>query len=277
MEIDYKKIDTELNMFAIDVIYEILDKYSSLISEKDKETFIEKITNNRVIVVDMPSKEDEIFFEGNIPKAHGPRAKKDGLIHIYPYVFRSQSTEEIIQNCINHIIIHELYHFIIKLDIKGNYPQDEIDFGHYLTEGMVQLFSEIHQGKSDRTSKYRQNVNNAQIIYETLKNNLSLIFKHNYKDIFAKFPNLSSVYDEYLKERKFNAKLSEFFEEVSPLLNWETKRLIAKSKSFSINDTLINLKALIEKKMNVDDAKNYCSKLDEIYESCFAQNKKSLV
>ena len=78
MEIDYKKIDTELNMFAIDVIYEILDKYSSLISEKDKETFIEKITNNRVIVVDMPSKEDEIFFEGNIPKAHGPRAKKDG-------------------------------------------------------------------------------------------------------------------------------------------------------------------------------------------------------
>lgn len=277
MGIDYKKIDTELNIIAIDVINEILDKYSPLISEKDKETFIEKITNNRVITVDKPSKEDEIFFEGNIPKAHVPRAKSDGLIHIYPYVFRSQSTEDIIKNCIDNIIIHELYHFIIKLDIQGNYSQDEIDFGHYLTEGMVQLFSEIHQGKIDRTSKYRKNVDNAQIIYETLKNNISLIFNYNYKDIFAKFPNLSFIYDKYLKEKKFNAKLSDFFEEVSPLLNWETKRLISKSKSFSINDTLTNLKALIDKKMNVDDAKNYCNKLDKIYESCFTQNKKSLV
>lgn len=216
MKIDYQKIEEELNKFAIDIIYDILDKYSPFLSDEEKDTFIEKITSNKAIIVDKPCKEDEEFFQGSIPIAHGPRAKGDGYIHIYPYAFRNPNTEEIISNCIDHIITHELYHFIIKLDIEGEYSPDEIDFGHYLTEGMVQLFSEIHQGSTDRTSKYRQNVNNARIIYETCKGNPQLIFQHNYKTIFAKLPELSSIYDNYLKEKQFNNKLFDFFQRDIP-------------------------------------------------------------
>ncbi|MDE5630304.1 MAG: hypothetical protein K2I70_01765 [Bacilli bacterium] len=277
MKIDYQRIDKELNTFAIDVIYEILDKYSNFISKQEKDNLVEKITHNRAIIVDEPSKEDEDFFQGNIPVAHGPRAKGDRYIHIYPYAFHNKNTEEIITNCIDHIIIHELYHFIIKLDIDGEYTKDEIDFGHYLTEGMVQLFSEIHQGKIDRTSKYRKNVDNAKIIYETFPNNPSPIFQHNYKELFMSSPNLSTIFEDFLKEKEFTNKLDDFFKERAPIINWEQKRLISKSKSFSIDDTLINLKNLIEKHLTKEEAKSYCNKLDEIYTACFKQNKKSII
>lgn len=276
MEIDYNKIDKVVNKYAIDVIYDILEKYSNYLNEEEKDIFIEKITNNRIIIVDKPNPEDENFFHGDIPTAHGPRAKGDGFIHIYPYRFNNLSTDEIIKSCIDHIIIHELYHYIIKLDIKGDFSPDEIDFGHYITEGMVQLFAELHQGQSDRTSKYRKNIDNAKIIYEACKENPSLIFHHNYKDILARIPELTTIYENFIKEKDFTSKLNKLLTEIGPIINWEPKRLIAKAKSFGINDTLINLKELMEKKMSKEESKEYCSKLDEIYISSFEQNKKSL-
>lgn len=275
MEIDYGFIDTQINDYAINIVYEILEKYQHFLNDEIINTLTNRIVENRIIKVNEPSKIDESFFKGNIPTAHGPRAKNDGYIHVYPYKYKQMTTEEILNKYIDHIIIHELYHFLIKLDIKEAVNQDEIDFGHYITEGMVQLFAEMHT-KKDFSSNYRKNVDNARIIYEACQNNLSLIFQNNYKEIFLQYPELNIVFENYKKEKEFNAKLESFFNKIAPKINIQPKRLIEKAKSYSIDEVIIKLKDFLEKVLNPEELKDANMTLDDIYNSIYEQKRKEL-
>ena len=95
MEINYDTIDKDLNSFAIDKIYELLSNFDHEIMNDAKRQFENSIINNKIIVVNKPSQKDIDIFKGNIPPAHGPRAKKDGMIRIYPYIY-NKDTEWII-------------------------------------------------------------------------------------------------------------------------------------------------------------------------------------
>ncbi len=277
MEIDYQLIDEKVNAFAMNVISEILATHSQHLAKVDEEILWKRLNEKRIIIVDKPSLEDDLFFENDIPVAHGPRTKSDGYIHIYPYKYSKLSNEEIIQRYTDHIITHELYHYIIKLDIKGNYTSDEIDFGHYITEGMVQLMTENHQGKLDTTSNYRKNVDNAQIILnQCLENNdLSMIFQHNYKDIFEKYPDLISVYESYLKEKELEERLAPLLTEIANKTKWEPKRLISKTKSCSLAELKDKINYFIFQRIP-NESTNYEKQINELFASIYEQNKKSI-
>ena len=76
MEINYDKIDKELNSFAIDKIYELLSSFDHEIMNDAKRQFENSIINNKIIVVNKPSQKDINIFKENIPSALGLRAKR---------------------------------------------------------------------------------------------------------------------------------------------------------------------------------------------------------
>lgn len=277
MEPNYQLIDEKVNSYAMDVISEILAKYSGIISKEAEEILWRRLNEKKIIIVDKPSVEDDLFFDNDIPTAHGPRTKNDGLIHIYPYKFPNLSNDELIQRYIDHIITHEIYHYLIKLDINNTYTPDEVAFGHYITEGMVQLMTEKHTDILDTTSKYRKNVDSASIILDKcLENNdLSIIFRQNYKQIFEKYPNLASVYESYLKEKELEEKLTPLLTEIANKTSWEPKRLVSKLKMSSMNVLKENMISFIQNKLP-NESENYEKQIDEIYASIYDQNKKSI-
>lgn len=73
MEINYDKIDKELNSFAIDKIYELLSSFDHEIMNDAKRQFENSIINNKIIE---PSQKDINIFKENIPSAHGQEQKK---------------------------------------------------------------------------------------------------------------------------------------------------------------------------------------------------------
>lgn len=277
MAIDYQFIDNKVNSYAMNVISEILAEHSQSITKETEEILWQRLNEKKIIIVDEPSIDDDLFFDNNIPTAHGPRTKSDGYIHIYPYKFPQLTDNELIERYIDHIITHEIFHYIIKLDVDESYSPDEVAFGHYITEGMVQLMTEKHQGKVDRTSKYRKNVDSAQIIFDKcLENNdLSLIFQNNYKHIFDKYPDLSEVYKSFLKEKELENKLIPLLTEIASKTKWEAKRLISKLKMSSSDELITQMKSFITDRLP-EEATNYEKQIDEIYASIYEQNKKSI-
>lgn len=109
-----------------------------------KRQFENSIINNKIIE---PSQKDINIFKENITSAHRPRVKKDGMIHIYPYIY-NKDTEWIIKHYINEgILTHELCHYIIKLDFKS-LDESEEKLGHFINEGAVQLLTELIDKKN---------------------------------------------------------------------------------------------------------------------------------
>lgn len=277
MNIDYELIDKKINYFAMDIISDIISSFAGQLRKEDEANLWILLNEKRIVIVDKPSIEDDLFFDNNIPSAHGPRTKGDGYIHIYPYTYPHLSTEEIIQRYIDHIITHEIFHYIIKLDIKGNYSNPEIDFGHYITEGMVQLMTERLQNYKDRTSNYRKNVDAASIILDKLIDNddLPLIFQKNYKDIFEKYLELYHIYENYLKEKEFEEKIKPILTDIALKTNWEPKRLISKIKMRSSSELISQLTNFIKERLP-SEVDNYSKQLNDLYETIFTENKKSL-
>lgn len=277
MNIDYELIDKKINSFAMDIISTIISSFSGQLREEDETILWDRLREKKIVIVEKPNLEDDLFFDNNIPTAHGPRTKGDGYIHIYPYKFPHLSTEELIQRYIDHIITHEIFHYIIKLDIKGNYSKEELDFGHFITEGMVQLMSEKQQSYIDRTSKYRKNVEIANIIYERCikDDNISLIFNNNFKEIFEKYPELYQTYERYLKENEFVTKLEPVIIEIAKKTNWEPKRLISKCQMSSMHELIPQLKEFIKQRLP-NELPYYAEQIDILYSNVFKPKEKSL-
>lgn len=279
MYINYIELDEKLNAYAIDALYDLMEKCGKYLTEEQFSMFENIILKDKIITVEKPNKEDEEFFKGNIPFAHGPRTKNDGLIHVYPYKYENQTTDEILENYIkNGVIIHELYHYVIKLDI--NYSEDEmrIKFGHYIEEGMVQFFAELHKKEKSNMWTARRNVDKAERIYNTLLKNgdIASIFKHNFEEIFEMYPELEILFEEYKKEEEFMQCLESIINRLSDIMPIDTKRLLSRFNRRSLADGINYLKDESIKYLESVDAEDFNKEIDTIYSNIFGNKEKRL-
>lgn len=149
-DIEYVKLSEMFNDYAINKLYDILEKYGIHASKETIEDLENKIINNKIIIINHPSIEDNKRFNNDIPIAHGGRVKEDGLIHIYPYVACQNvfNTKELFQHIIdNGIITHEIFHYFIHLDNENIDDQEKESFIHFINEGLVQSYTEEHEKK----------------------------------------------------------------------------------------------------------------------------------
>ncbi len=279
MNINYLKIEEELNSYAIEAIYDIMEKCGKFMTQEEFEAYEKGILENKVIIVNRPSVDDDKFFKGNVPVAHGPRTKKDGYVHVYPYRYKNQNTDQIIDNYINgSIILHELYHYIIRLDIKNSNEKTRIRFGHYITEGMVELFTELHNKQKATRWSARRNVDAAEKIYNILldKSDIKLIFQCNIEEIFSKYPELEIIYEDYLKECKFVEGLTNILESLREHASIDTKRIIARFNRYSLLEGIENIKLESENFLDEVDANYFNKQIDELYTSIYEDKEKRL-
>ena len=157
MNINYEKIQQSINEYGQYILNSIKNQYSSSLTPKQLQN-IDKLLNTTFIVIERPTKEDIEFFSKQagiinsedysseyIPSAHGGRTKDDNKIHIYPYTksfSNCKSNEEIIQSCIDSIVIHEIFHYFIRPNLSNDNENIKDEFGHFLTEGLVQYYTE---------------------------------------------------------------------------------------------------------------------------------------
>lgn len=263
MEINYDKIDKELNDFAIDKIYELLSIFGDDITPAAKEQFENAVIKNRIIAVDQPSNENMDFFKGNIPPAHGPRTKEDGMIHIYPYIY-DKDTNLLIKHYIDEgILTHELCHYIIKLDFESP-DKSETDLGHFINEGAVQLLTEQIDNKKYQGVEYRKNVELARILLTKIptKN----IFRGNLKEILS--PELFiEIKEEYLKQKTFTEEINNLVTRVGTIYNLDYQSIVRRLKRMTILETIGYLKEEISKLPNTLEKDEFLKEIDEISKS----------
>lgn len=262
MEINYEKIDKELNSFVIDKIYEILALFENDILDDAKKQFETAIINNKIITVNQPSQENMDFFKGNIPPAHGPRAKKDGMIHIYPYIYK-KDTDWIINHYIDEgILTHELCHYIVKLDFKSS-DKNEEDFGHFVNEGAVQFLTEQIDNKRYQSVGYRKNVELVKILLTKIP--IKKIFEGNLKEILSS-EQFMEMKEEYLKQNTFTKETNNFIIKVSALYDLNHKSIIRKLCTKTTLETIDYLKEELQKLPDTTRKEDFLKEIDEIAE-----------
>lgn len=260
MEINYDKIDKELNDFAIDKIYVLLSFFGDDIRPAAKEQFENAVIKNKIIVVDYPSNKDIDFFKGNIPSAHGPRTKEDGMIHIYPYIY-DKDTDLIIKHYIDEgILTHELCHYIIKLDFESS-DKIESDLGHFINEGAVQLLTEQVDKKRHQGVEYRKNVELARLLLTKIptKN----IFGGNLKEILSP-EQFVEIKEEYLRQNKFTEEINSLVSRIGTVYNFDCQSIIRRLKRMTVSETIGYLKEEISKLPNILEKEEFLKEIDEI-------------
>ncbi len=263
MEINYDKIDKELNDFAIDKIYELLSIFGDDITPAAKEQFENAVIKNRIIAVDQPSNENMDFFKGNIPPAHGPRTKEDGMIHIYPYIY-DKDTNLLIKHYIDEgILTHELCHYIIKLDFESP-DKSETDLGHFINEGAVQLLTEQIDNKKYQGVEYRKNVELARFLLTKIptKN----IFRGNLKEILSP-EQFIEIKEEYLKQKTFTEEINNLVTRIGTIYNLDYQSIVRRLKRMTILETIGYLKEEISKLPNTLEKDEFLKEIDEISKS----------
>lgn len=278
MYIDYLNLEEYLNSYAIELIYDIIEKCGKFMSKDQIVTYENKLSENKIIIVHKPTVEDDIFFKGNIPVAHGPRAKKDGYIHIYPYKYKNKTTKEIIDNYINGgIILHELYHYLIKLDIKGN-DNVRVKFGHYITEGMVEYLTELHSKTKYTKWSLRRNVDAAEKLYNYLleKNNVKLLFCLNFEEIFKQYPELENLFEEYKKEECFAKELTNILNKINEKEKINVRKIMATFNRHSLTDGIEELSLQADKYLDEKTAREFNCQMNNLYTKIFEGIEKRL-
>ena len=260
MEINYDKIDKELNSFAIDKIYDLLSNFDHEIMNDAKRQFENSIINNKIIVVNKPSQKDINIFKENIPSAHGPRAKKDGTIHIYPYIY-NKDTEWIIKHYINEgILTHELCHYIIKLDFES-LDESEEKLGHFINEGAVQLLTELIDKKKYQGVEYRKNVELVEILLTKIP--FEKIFAGNLKEILSS-EQFEEIKEEYFKLSAFIKEINNFVTKIGTIYGMDYKSIIRRLKMKTTLETINYLKEELQKLPNSLEKENLIEEFDEI-------------
>lgn len=260
MEINYDKIDRKLNNFAIDKIYVLLSFFGDNITPAAREQLENAVIKNRIIVVDHPSNKDRDFFKENIPPAHGPRTKEDGMIHIYPYIY-DKDTDLLIKHYIDEgILTHELCHYIIKLDFESP-DKIESDLGHFINEGAVQLLTEQVDKKKHQGVEYRKNVELARILLTKIptKN----IFKGNLKEILSP-EQFIEIKEEYLKQKAFTEEINSLASRIGTLYNFDYQSIIRRLKRMTVSETIGYLKEEIPKLPNILEKEEFLKEIEEI-------------
>lgn len=234
MNINYEKIQQSINEYGNYILTCIKNQYSSSLTQGQLQN-IDSLLNTNFIVIERPTKEDIAFFSKQagitnpenysseyIPSAHGGRTKEDNKIHIYPYTKSfsdCKSDEEIIQSCIDNIVIHEIFHYFIRPNLFNEINTIKGEFGQFITEGLVQHYAEEFAKKyrlGNPKSNYGKNVEFAKQLIASFPNNLTqaqidrIVFTYNQDELLNIVQNGNEMYQEYVDELQFKEDISTF-------------------------------------------------------------------
>lgn len=283
MSIDYDKIQQSINEYGNYILNCIKNQYSSSLTGEQFQN-IEELLNIQFIVIEKPSNEDIEFFSEQagvtnpedysvdyIPSAHGGRAKGDNKIHIYPYTkaFETCKTDdEIIKSCIDNIVVHEIFHYFIRPNLSNENETMKDKFGHFITEGLVQYYTEEFAKKhrlGNPKSNYDRNVEFAKKLISSFPNNLTqsqidnIIFTYNQDQLLELSKNGKQLYDSYIENLIFQDKISSFIIEMG------------KEIGMDINDE--RLKSIIRHYKKMDERDEILSELYKGIEVTFNNNE----
>lgn len=234
MNINYEKIQQSINEYGQYILNCIKNQYSSSLTQEQLQN-IENLLSTEFIVIEKPTKEDIEFFSKQdgitnpedysaeyIPSAHGGRAKGDNKIHIYPYTKSfsdCKNDEEIIQSCIDSIVVHEIFHYFIRPNLSNESETIKDEFGHFITEGLVQHYAEEFAKKyrlGNPKSNYGKNVEFVKQLIASFPDNLAqaqidrIIFTYNQDELLKISKNRDLMYQEYVDVLKFKEDISSF-------------------------------------------------------------------
>lgn len=244
MKIEYEKIEQYLNAYGKLVLEKIKQDYGHALSEKQKEYLTQLSNDSKFIKVNKPTAEDIAFFskqkgiekEENfsqeyVPSAHGGRTKQDDKIHIYPYskaFEKCKSNDEILNVCVKDLVVHEIFHYFIRPEAK-----EEKEFGHFLTEGLVQEYAEKLSQKYNLQmpkSNYNENVLAAQKIYAGFPSEWSeekkerLVFQGSVEELITRSKEGKNVIQQFKENKKFKDDISLLVQESTFSLGMNEKQ-----------------------------------------------------
>lgn len=234
MNIDYEKIQQSINEYGKYILNCIKNQYNSSLTQEQLQN-IESLLNTEFIVIEKPTKEDIEFFSKQagitnpedysskyIPSAHGGRTKEDNKIHIYPYTKSfsdCKSDEEIIQSCIDSIVVHEIFHYFIRPNLSNESETIKDEFGHFITEGLVQHYAEEFAKKyrlGNPKSNYGKNVEFVKQLITSFPDDLTqtqidkIIFTYNQDELLKITKNGDLMYQEFVDDIQFKEDISLF-------------------------------------------------------------------
>lgn len=234
MNINYEKIQQSINEYGKYILNCIKNQYSSSLTQEQLQN-IENLLNTEFIVIEKPTKEDIEFFSKQagitnpedysaeyIPSAHGGRTKEDNKIHIYPYTKSfsdCKSDEEIIQSCIDSIVVHEIFHYFIRPNLSNESKTIKDEFGHFITEGLVQHYAEEFAKKyrlGNPKSNYGKNVEFVKQLITSFPDDLTqtqidkIIFTYNQDELLKMAKNGDLMYQEFVDDLQFKEDISLF-------------------------------------------------------------------
>ena len=234
MNINYEKMQQFINDYGQYILNCIKNQYSSSLTQEQLQN-IDSLLNTNFIVIEKPTKEDIEFFSKQagitnpkdysveyIPSAHGGRTKEDNKIHIYPYTKSfsdCESDEEIIQSCIDNIVVHEIFHYFIRPNLSNESETIKDEFGHFITEGLVQHYAEEFAKKyrlGKPKSNYGKNVEFVKQLIASFPDNLTqtqidkIIFTYNQDELLKIAKNGNLMYQEFIDDLQFKEDISSF-------------------------------------------------------------------
>lgn len=84
--------------------------------------------------------EPENYRKDYIPSGHGGRTKGDNKIHFYPdskAFLKCTNTDDVIKECMDNLLVHEIFHYLIRLELKGINDRYKDKVQSFLEEGLV--------------------------------------------------------------------------------------------------------------------------------------------
>lgn len=282
MNIDYNKIQQSINEYGKYILNCIKNQYSSSLTQEQLQN-IENLLNVEFIVIEKPTKEDIEFFSKQagiinpedysaeyIPSAHGGRTKEDNKIHIYPYTKSfsdCKNDEEIIQSCIDSIVVHEIFHYFIRPNLSNESETIKDEFGHFITEGLVQYYAEEFAKKyrlGNPKSNYGKNVEFVKQLITSFPGNLSqaqidkIIFSYNQDELLKIAENGDLMYQEFVDNLQFKEEISLF--------------IITMGNDMGMDKNDEKLKGIVRHYKKIDDINIIFDELNKNIELTFKDN-----
>lgn len=284
MNLNYEKIQQSINEYGQYILNCIKNQYSFSMTHEQLKN-IDDLLGTEFIVIEKPTKEDVEFFSKQagitnpkyysseyIPSAHGGRTKEDNKIHIYPYTKSfsdCKNEEEILKLCIDNIIIHEIFHYFIRPNLNDERDKMKTEFGHFITEGLVQYYAEQFAQKyrlGNPKSNYYKNVEFVKKLIASFPNTLTqvqvdkIIFTYNQDELLNMAHNGNLMYQEYIDEFQFK-------KEVSSLIT-----IIGRDIGLNKEDK--ELKGIIKHYKKIDDINLIYAELSQNIEQIFKADIK---
>ncbi len=209
---------------------EIKAKYANYLKSDNKRKSLEQ--NNGKIMVHQYEEEDIKLFGGikKVPPGHSGRKKQDNIIHVYPYSPQLSFVKDIkllIQILINDIIIHEIFHFYIQPDLYDSNDiehGDDVWFGHRLTEGIVQYFTNKYIKEHELAKSYTTYIEEVLLvenIVQDLKDQgkteeeiMLILLNDNQHEIIDKCTNGKQIKKCFIAKTKLHQKINQFLRNV---------------------------------------------------------------